>query len=83
MYALKHVGPYSRILKAFQEVGAHAAKNGQRPRCVIGVFCDDPSEVPAEKLESYACMQVEDDLVPGGRVEALTLPAGLVATAVA
>lgn len=58
VYALRHVGPYRTILKSFRRVGARAAGRGQRPTCVLTVFCDDPKRMPARSLESYACMEV-------------------------
>ncbi len=83
VYTLRHVGPYRTILKSFQRVGAHAAARKQRPTCVIGVFCDDPSRTPAMSLESYACMEVMGPLVPGNGVDVKTIPGGTVVTAVA
>lgn len=83
VYALRHAGPYSTIIRSFRSVGAHVGRRGQRAVCVIGVFCDDPREVPPEKLESYACMEVRGRVTPDGEIEARTLPRGLVASALA
>ncbi len=78
--AVRHVGPYNQIGKAFERLGALAGPAGlfQAPNAaVLGVFHDDPRQTPPDKLRSSAAVVVADgtklpdgldeEVVPGGR----------------
>lgn len=81
--ALKHVGVYMGIGATFERLSRHVRSKGHGVRTVFGVFCDNPMNVPAEDLVSYACIEVEGEPTPEGEVEVKRLPAGPVAWAAA
>jgi DNA gyrase inhibitor GyrI len=65
------VGPMGEAVKRgfdklFAWVGAH---NVQPLGASIGIFYDDPSKVPAEKLRSDLCVSVADDVEGSGEVQ--------------
>ncbi len=57
--ALTHIGDYSGIGAAFEQIAAWAGKTNywaKGPR-MIGVYHDDPSAVAPEKRRSSACLE--------------------------
>ena len=76
--ALRHQGDYMGVEKAFNRVMSWAAGQGllQGPPRMIGVYYDDPDQVPEAELRSDAGLVVP----PGTAVEApitlLDLPGG-------
>lgn len=78
--AVRHVGPYQEIGKAFQQLGAIAGPAGlfQAPNAaVLGIYHDDPRQTPADQCRGAAAIVVadavplpdglEEDAVPAGR----------------
>ncbi|WP_148714611.1 AraC family transcriptional regulator [Chitinolyticbacter meiyuanensis] len=60
LIGLAHAGDYHRIDIAFNKLFLHAGSAGWlsgQQRC-IGIFYDDPSQVPEEKLHSHATLGV-------------------------
>lgn len=83
--AVRHVGPFQEIGKAFQQLGAIAGQAGlfQAPGAVmLGVYHDDPRTTPPEQLRSDAAIAVSketripagltEQVVPGGRYARFT-----------
>jgi AraC family transcriptional regulator len=83
--AVRHVGPYNQIGKAFERLGALAGPSGlvQPPNGpMLGIYHDDPRQTPAEKLRSDAGIAVqegtpipdglEEQRIPGGRYARVT-----------
>ena len=83
VYALRNVGPYGTIGKAFDRVIAHAVARNGRIRDVFGVFCDDPGKVPEADRVSFACVEVDGKPTPSRDIEVRRLPQGLIAEATA
>lgn len=61
--AVRHRGAYNRIGEAFDRLCGIAAEHGvpMEGSKWLGIYWDDPSEVPPEELRSEACMTVSDD----------------------
>ena len=55
---LRHRGPYEEIGAKFDELSAWAEANGVRTHRVIGIYYDNPDHVPANQLNSAACLEV-------------------------
>lgn len=70
---VRHIGPYNLIGPAFRELGRIAAAAGlfkSAGAMMVGVYLDDPTLVPADKLRSAAGLVIGDDVViPAGLVE--------------
>lgn len=62
---VEHVGSYMNIGRAFETLyGWLAACNRFRPGMrSIGIYYDDATSVPEEKLRSQACITIDDDFV--------------------
>jgi len=74
--ALAHRGPYIEVGRAFEKGGAIIGAPGlwEQVRGMVGVYLDDPAQVPAEKLRSYAGFElVEGAALPEGVDEVLIL----------
>ena len=69
--AVRHIGPYNQIPKAFEHLGAIAGPAGllQHAGSMIAIYHDDPESTPQDQLRSDAAL-----VVPEG----ITLPDGLV-----
>lgn len=84
--ALRHVGPYTGMGQAFQQLMGWAFPNGLvGPQSeVVGVYHDDPRSNPAETLRGDACITAppgfEGD--PGANITIQELPAGRYAVGV-
>lgn len=82
---LGHSGAYDQIGGVFRQFSAMLSAQGLWPRVIafLGVYLDDPSDVPVEDLHSMAAAQVSEDLplpegmrqmrLAGGRHVVLTL----------
>jgi AraC family transcriptional regulator len=82
--AIRHVGEYHQIGKAFERLGAIAGPAGlfQRPGAVmLGIYYDDPDTIPQDQLRSDAAIVVAEDVrLPDGLVEQ-RIPGGRYASA--
>ncbi|OPL18378.1 MAG: hypothetical protein AVO35_05910 [Candidatus Aegiribacteria sp. MLS_C] len=61
---VSHRGAYNRIGEAFERLCGLASENGipmMEGSKWLGIYWDDPSEVPQEELRSEACMTVIGD----------------------
>ncbi|MCB9845036.1 MAG: AraC family transcriptional regulator [Phycisphaeraceae bacterium] len=78
--AVRHVGPYIEVGRAFQTLFGWASSRGMiGPRTVmIGVYHDDPTATPAEKLRSDAGITVPEGFepAPGDPVAIVEIPRG-------
>jgi AraC family transcriptional regulator len=75
------VGPYGEVMgPAFGRLFGWAGANGVAPLGPpLGIYYDDPSQVPPEKLRSEACIPVGPQVRGSGEVQVKDLPAGEVA----
>lgn len=74
----RHVGPYTRITEAFQRLNdlVTAAGLSNSDTMLVGIYHDDPSTTPKEKLRSDAAITIPAKTkVPAGLTE-LVIPAG-------
>jgi AraC family transcriptional regulator len=63
--AVAHQGPYIQIDRAMGRLYAQLSAQGvmpSQPR-MTAVFFDDPDLIPAERLQSQACLPVDEDIV--------------------
>ena len=78
-----HVGPYMKIGKAFEQLGALAGAAGLfgvPGALMLGVYYDNPQTTPPEQLRSEAAVTIADSVaLPDGLTEQ-RLPAGRYAT---
>lgn len=81
--AIRHLGPYMEIGKAFDALGVYAGARGlYTPEArSFGVYFDDPSAVAAAELRSAACLTVPPGTPATLPAEALTLAGGRYVTA--
>jgi AraC family transcriptional regulator len=76
--SVRHVGSYTRISEAFQRLNdlVTAAGLSNSDTLLVGVYHDDPSTTPEEKLRSEAGITVPTKTkIPRGLTE-LVIPAG-------
>ena len=81
--AIRHLGPYHQIGRAFGQLGAAAAAGGllQPGTEMLAVYYDDPTTTAPDALRSDAAVTVADDIVlPEGLTEQ-RLPVGRYARA--
>lgn len=74
---VRHLGAYADIGKAIEQLLSWAVEQGISVQDA-GVFTlsyDDPTSVPVDELQSDACMEVRDDVVPADPVRLRTMPA--------
>jgi AraC family transcriptional regulator len=76
--AVGHVGPYIQIGQAFDQLFGTLAARGQITPGVrsIGVYLDDPSAVPAERLRAHAGIVIDDGFTMAPPLEPVTVRAG-------
>jgi AraC family transcriptional regulator len=76
VFAVRHVGPYNQIGRAFQTLHEIVTSAGLRTEALVGLFHDDPRRTPPAQLRSDAGVIVAGSAgLPEGLVE-LRLPAG-------
>ena len=82
--SVRHVGSYMRINEAFRRLDeiVTKARLGNRETKLVGIYHDDPSTTPEDKLRADAAITVAPNtkLPPG--LNALEIPAGRYAHAV-
>jgi AraC family transcriptional regulator len=77
--ALRHSGPYMNIGSTFERLMALAGGQGLLARPGIrsfGVYYDDPAATPATELRADACLDIPDDSVPTGQLQAREIRGG-------
>ena len=82
--AIRHVGPYREIGRAFGQMSAIAGAAGllQRPGAeMIAVYYDDPTTTPAASLRSDAAVTLPDGVAAPDGLTECELPAGRYARA--
>jgi AraC family transcriptional regulator len=70
--AVRHVGPYNQIPKAFERLGAVAGPAGllRHAGAMIAIYHDDPETTPQDQLRSEAALVVPEGIkLPEGLVE--------------
>ena len=76
IFAVRHVGPYNQIGRAFQTLHEIVTRVGLRPEALVGIFHDDPRRTPSAQLRSDAGAIVDGSAaLPDGLAEH-RLPAG-------
>lgn len=76
--AIPHVGCYSGIAGAFENLVAWATTNNlwaTSPK-MLGVYCDDPSHTPVDKLRSKACLEDLTEVALSAGMEYYTISGG-------
>lgn len=76
--AITHVGDYSSIAGAFEKLAAWAGANNlwaASPR-MAGVYHDDPTDTPVDKLRSEACLEDISGIEPGEGMHRYTIGGG-------
>ena len=76
--AIRHVGPYLEVEKPFNQVFAWAMGAGcMGPRTrVLGVYHDDPSEVPEAELRADVGIAVEPGTTTSAPIRPVEVPGG-------
>lgn len=82
--AVRHVGSYTRINEAFRRLDDILRKAGlsNRDTKLIGIYHDDPSTTPEDKLRADAAITVAPNTKLPTGLSALEIPAGRYAHAV-
>ncbi|MCA8960507.1 MAG: GyrI-like domain-containing protein [Planctomycetes bacterium] len=83
---MRHIGPYPEAGPVFQKMFGWAGARGlfgPETRC-LGVFHDNPRDVPAERLRSDACVEVGPEVTadPAAGVEIAEIAGGDYATTI-
>jgi len=75
---LRHVGPYERTHRVWQDFMARLKKDGlpRKDSLFIGMPLDSPKVTPPEKLRYDACVTMDDKYVPTKPVRARTIAGG-------
>ena len=81
--AVHHVGPYSTISKAFEQLGRFLGRAGMSgPAEMVAIYYDDPRGTPPDKLHSDAAIVLAAGVpLPSGLAEQ-HIPAGPYASTV-
>jgi AraC family transcriptional regulator len=76
--SVRHVGSYMRINEAFNRLNDLVTKAGlsNRDTLLIGIYHDDPSSTPEEKLRSDAAITVPANTKLPAGLTRLVIPAG-------
>lgn len=76
--SVRHVGSYMQIPEAFRRLNEIVTANGlaKKGTMLIGIYRDDPSTTPEDKLRSDAAITISDNtrLPPG--LSRMVIPAG-------
>ncbi len=78
---IRHMGPYNLVGSVFGEIFAWASEKGLSTGPLMGIYYDDPSEVPPEKLRSDVCIVIKSgsEVEPDERVKLKVIPSTKVA----
>ena len=84
--AVRHVGPYNQIGRAFAQLGQHLGPSmgalAMQGAAMIALYHDDPESVAPDELRSDAGVVVPDDFALPPGVTEQRLPAGRYASTV-
>jgi AraC family transcriptional regulator len=82
--SVRHVGSYMRINEAFRRLDGLVKQAGLsgRDTLLVGIYHDDPSTTPEEKLRADAAVTVTPGTKLPAGLSALVIPAGRYAHAV-
>lgn len=82
--AVRHVGPYTEMGKAFERLSAWAWPRGLiGPQTrAFGVYYDNPRLVPPEQCRADACISIAADIEPDGEAHKMAIAGGRYATIV-
>jgi AraC family transcriptional regulator len=82
--AVRHVGSYMRVNEAFRRLDDIVRKAGLvgRDTLLVGIYHDDPSTTPEDKLRADAAITVAPGTTLPAGLNALVIPAGRYAHAV-
>jgi AraC family transcriptional regulator len=58
---LRHIGPYDGIGPVFDQLWGWVTSHNVPVQRTIGIYWDNPDEVPAAKLRSAACVEIPAD----------------------
>lgn len=76
--AISHIGDYSRIGDVFEKLAVWAGANNlwaASPK-MAGIYHDDPTNTPVEKLRSEACLENFSGIEPGEGMHDYTISGG-------
>ena len=79
MVDIRHRGPYPKIGEAFQKLMEWAGPRGllNFPKTkMVAIYYDSPRITDENKMESSACVTIEEDTEVNGEVGKVTIPKG-------
>ncbi|TAI47477.1 AraC family transcriptional regulator [Flagellimonas allohymeniacidonis] len=79
MVDIRHRGPYPKIGEAFQKLMGWAGPRGllNFPKTkMVAIYYDSPRITDENKMESSACVTIEEDVEVNGEVGKVTIPKG-------
>ena len=79
MAQVRHQGPYKEIGKAFEKLMQWAGPRGllNFPKTkMAGIYYDSPRVTDESKMQSSACITIEDEVEVSGEVSKITIPEG-------
>ena len=81
---VEHIGPYTEVGQAWEKLASWAGPKGlfNEGTKFLGVYYDNPEEVPAEKLRSEACITVEKEFSGSGAIKFKNVAGGRYAVTV-
>ncbi len=71
---LKHTGPYDQMGEIFARLAEYATKK-ELTGDVVGIYYDDPAQVPAEELRSEIALVAPEGTVPDSGYSMQVVPA--------
>jgi AraC family transcriptional regulator len=82
--SIRHIGSYHRINEAFRRLNDIVTQSGlsNRDTQMIGIYHDDPSSTPEDKLRSDAAITVAPNTKLPSGLSPLLIPAGRYAHAI-
>jgi len=76
--AISHIGDYAAIGEKFEKLAAWAGANNlwiASPK-MAGIYHDDPTDTPVDKLRSEACLENISGIEPGEGMKDYTISGG-------
>lgn len=74
---IRHVGPYPEIGQAFEKISAWAKENNIPFKGSVGIWYDNPQDVPQDQLRSDAGVEVDPYFTTDHPdIHLVTIPAG-------
>jgi len=77
-FAISHIGNYADLCGPFEKLGIWAVENKlwTPTSKMMGVYHDDPSNTPVEKLRSEACLEDISGIEPGKGIKQYIISGG-------